>query len=39
VWQHGVARQTGPDGGVVAEVPFRVAVDMTVNLAQRDTTA
>jgi hypothetical protein len=27
-----------PDGSV-AEVPFRVAVDMTVNLAQRDTTA
>jgi hypothetical protein len=38
VWQHGVARVNEPDGSV-AEVPFRVAVDMTVNLAQRDTTA
>ena len=38
VWQHGIARVSGSDGSV-AEVPFRVAVDMTVNLAQRDTTA
>src|SRR5215210_4998839 len=38
VWQHGVARVTQADG-VVAELPFKVAVDMTVNLAQRDTTA
>lgn len=26
-------------GEVVAELPFTVAVDMTVNLAQQDTTA
>jgi hypothetical protein len=38
VWQHGIARVSGSDGSV-AEVPFRVAVDMTVNLAQRDTTS
>ena len=38
VWQHGLARLTGADG-VVAEIPFKVAVDMTVNLAQNDTTA
>jgi hypothetical protein len=38
VWQHGLARLT-QDDGVVAEIPFKVAVDMTVNLAQKDTTA
>lgn len=38
VWQHGVARVSDADGSV-AEIPFKVAVDMTVNLAQRDTTA
>ena len=38
VWQHGVARLRGVDGAV-AEIPFRVAVDMTVNVAQHDTTA
>ena len=37
VWQHGIARVSGDDGAV-AEIPFRVAVDMTVNLAQQDTT-
>ena len=38
VWQHGVARLQGANGAV-AEIPFRVAVDMTVNVAQHDTTA
>jgi hypothetical protein len=38
VWQNGLARITSSDGTTV-EMPFRVAVDMTVNLAQRDTTA
>ena len=38
VWQHGLARVAAPDGAV-AEIPFKVAVDMTVNLAQHDTTA
>jgi hypothetical protein len=38
VWQHGVARLHS-GGEVVAELPFKVAVDMTVNLAQQDTTA
>ena len=38
VWQHGFARVTDSDGSV-AEIPFKVAVDMTVNLAQRDTTS
>ncbi len=37
VWQHGVARLSTPKG-VVAEIPFKVAVDMTVNVAQHDTT-
>jgi hypothetical protein len=37
VWQHGVVRVSEPDGSV-AEIPFKVAVDMTVNLAQHDTT-
>jgi hypothetical protein len=37
VWQLGVVRVSEPDGSV-AEVPFKVAVDMTVNLAQHDTT-
>jgi hypothetical protein len=36
VWQHGLARVANPDGAV-AEIPFKVAVDMTVNVAQRDT--
>jgi hypothetical protein len=36
LWQHGVARLRSGDG-VVAEIPYKVAVDMTVNLAQRDT--
>lgn len=38
VWQHGIARVSGGDGSI-AEIPFQVAVDMTVNLAQRDTAA
>jgi len=38
VVQHGVARLSS-GGNVVAELPFSVAVDMTVNLAQQDTTA
>jgi hypothetical protein len=38
VVQHGVARLRS-GGEVVAELPFSVAVDMTVNLAQQDTTA
>ena len=37
VWQHGLARVTDADGSV-AEIPYKVAVDMTVNLAQRDST-
>jgi hypothetical protein len=37
VWQHGLARVTSSDGAV-AELPFKVAVDMTVNLAVDDTT-
>jgi hypothetical protein len=36
VWQHGVARVPDPQGGV-AEIPFKLAVDMTVNVAQHDT--
>ena len=38
VVQHGVARLRS-GGEVVAELPFSVAVDMTVNLAQQDTTS
>ena len=37
LWQHGVARLHAGDG-VVAEIPYKVVVDMTVNLAHRDTT-
>ncbi len=37
IWQHGVARmRSGTE--VVAELPFKVAVDMTVNVKARDTT-
>jgi hypothetical protein len=38
VWQNGLARISSTDGTTV-EMPWRVAVDMTVNLTQRDTTA
>ena len=38
VWQHGLARVARTDG-TVAEIPFKVAVDMTANVAQHDTTA
>lgn len=38
VWQNGFARVTGVED-VTIEIPFRVAVDMTVDLAATDITA
>jgi hypothetical protein len=35
VWQHGIIRYRGADG-LPVEVPYRVAVDLTLDLAQED---